>query len=340
MQVGIVGMSGVGKTTLFNTLTGLDADTGLGGKRKVNTGVIDVPDPRIDQLAEMWNPKKVIYARIQFTDVPGSQARGALDSKALEDIRPMDALAVVVRAFESPMLAAAPNPAVELSSFEDELMLADLSMVEKRLDRMRKEKGAEREKAALEKCSAWLEDEKPLRELECTPEELSQLSGYRFLSIKPIVVVLNVVEEAVAEPAPSGFEDYETFVISAALEGEIGEMEPDEQELFLADLGLEETARGRFIRAAYSLLDLISFLTVGDDECRAWSIQRGTHARRAARTIHSDLERGFIRAEVIGFADYVSYGSEAACRDAGVARLEGKEYVVKDGDVMHIRANV
>lgn len=340
MQVGIVGMSGVGKTTLFNTLTGLDADTGFGGKRKVNTGVIDVPDPRVERLVEIWSPKKTAYARMQFTDVPGSQTAGALDSQSLSDIRNMDALAVVLRAYDSPMHTGEADPANELSSFEDELKLADLGMVEKRLDRMKKEKGSDREKAALGRCQAWLEEEKPLRALDLNSEEISLLKDYRFLSLKPLVVVVNVSEDDIASYDTSAFEGYETFVISAALEGEIGEMEPDEQEMFLADLGLEDTARDRFIRAAYSLLDLISFLTAGADECRAWSIQRGYTAKRAARAIHSDLERGFIRAEVIGWEDYDRYGSEAACKEAGVARLEGKDYLVKDGDVMNIRANV
>ncbi len=348
MQVGIVGYSGVGKTTLFNTLTGLAASTGYGSKRQVNTGVIDVPDARIDKLTELCNPKRTVLAKITFTDVPGQAPGqgGALDAQMLQEIRNVDALAHVVRAFNSE-IHDPPNPLGEVRNFQDELKLADQLVIEKRLERLRKEgKDKATERDLLESLLAHLEGDQPLRTLDLDEQTLSTLSGFRFLSLKTTLIVFNVAEDALNTPATEALLDegralgFDVFALSAALEEEIAQLDEDEQRAFLDDLGLTETARGRFIRAAYAVLNLISFLTSGTDEVRAWTVKKGVNARRAARAIHSDLERGFIRAKVISFDDFVLHGSEVACRDKGLERLEGKDYIVKDGDILHILANV
>jgi GTP-binding protein YchF len=231
----------------------------------------------------------------------------------------------------------------DIEAFATELVLADLAVVEKRLERLRKEKGHERERALLERIVPALESGTPLRRLGLAPEELSQLAGFAFLSLRPLLIVLNVAEGQAAAPLPpevaerAHAEGAEALVLSARVEAELEEIEPAERAAFLAELGLAASARERFIRASYTLLDLISFLTGGEDECRAWPIRRGTTALKAAGKVHSDIERGFIRAEVIAYEDFVRLGSEARCREAGKLRLEGKDYVVRDGDIIHFR---
>jgi ribosome-binding ATPase YchF (GTP1/OBG family) len=216
-------------------------------------------------------------------------------------------------------------------------------VVEKRLERLKKEKGHERERALLERIMPELEAGRPLRVLGLGAEERTQLAGFAFLSLRPLLVVQNVAESEVAAPLPpevasrAEAEGAEALVLSARVEAEVAELEPEDRAAFLADLGLAASARDRFIQASYGLLDLISFLTAGEDECRAWPIRRGTTALKAAGKIHSDIERGFIRAEVVRFEDFVRYGSEAKCREAGKLRLEGKDYIVQDGDIVHFR---
>lgn len=348
MRVGIVGFASSGKTTLFNTLTGLDADTGFGRKDKVNTGVIDVPDERLDKIAEIINPRRILYAKITFTDVPGGSSGGnALDAQMLQEIRNVEALAHVVRDFDSPLVAGAPDPLKEIRDFQDELKIADQIIIERRIERLAREKGNELEKALLPRLLEHLENGQPLRTLDLNEQDLNLISGYRFISLKPIIIVINVAEDAVTSDATQALIQkvqqelgITPFAISAALEAEIAQLEPEEQEAFLADLGITDTARDRFVQSAYASLDLISYITQGVEEVRAWTIKRDTNAKRAARAIHSDLERGFIRAEVIPFDAFMHYRSEQACKDAGKARVEGKDYIVQDGDILHIRANV
>jgi len=347
MRVGIVGFAGVGKTTIFNTLTGLSADTGFGGKRKVNTGTIDVPDERIDKLTEMIGPRKVTYAKLTFTDVPGgAEGSSALDGPTLEEIRSVEALAHVVRAFESAAFSKSSNPLAEVRAFQDELKLADQLTLERRLDKLKKDHEKELEKKVLERCLAHIESDQPLRTLELSEQDQLLVAGFRFLSQKPCLTVLNVAEDGLLSPETAeviaGIEamGLSAFPLSAQLEEEIAELDAEEQLAFLADLGLESTARNRFIRSAYAALEVISYLTQGHQEVRAWTIPRGTNAKRAARAIHTDLERGFIRAEVIPFQTFIDLGSEAACKEAGKSRLEGKDYIVQDGDIILIRANV
>jgi GTP-binding protein YchF len=353
MKVGLVGFSGSGKTTVFNALTGLTAEVGgYGSREKANVGVIKVPDGRVDKLAELFNPKKKTFAEISFVDVAGPQSDAAepsksgLDPRLVQHWRDADALVHVVRAFDNPALAQPSDPSRDIGAFESELILTDLVQVENRIERLKKEKDSGREREAMTRLKSALESEQPLRDLELSHEELLSIAGFRFLSLKPLLVLVNLSEDDVATGPSSEVialaeaRRSPVIAMSGKVEMEIAELAPAEQREFLEALGISEPARERFIRAAYALLDLISFLTSGEDECRAWSIRRGTHAQKAAGVIHSDIERGFIRAEVVRFEDLIALGSEAKCREQGKLKLEGKEYVVQDGDVIHFRFNV
>jgi GTP-binding protein YchF len=349
MKIGLVGFPGSGKTTVFNALTGLAAETGYGAARgKTNLGVVKVPDTRVDALSDLFEPKKKTFAEIVFSDVAaaaggGGTSRG-LDRTVLSAMREVDALCQVVRAFSSDEGAA--DPLREIADLDAEMILGDLELVEKRLERLKKEKGRPREAEALAQLQAQLDAEKPLRELALSEEDWALFSGYRFLTQKPLLIVLNVEEGAVAAPPPAPVaaraqeRGLGLVVLSAKVEQDIAHMAPDEQREFVAALGLAEPARDRFIHAAFALLNLISFLTAGPDECRAWPIRRGTSAHRAAGKIHSDIERGFIRAEVMRVEDLLALRTEAKVREQGKLRLEGKEYVVADGDVINFRFNV
>jgi len=347
VKVGLTGFPGAGRTTVFNALTGRAAPAG--GSAGVNLGVIKVPDARVDRLAEIWKPRKTTYAEVSFVDFPqpraASQQRVVLDADTVAQLRDADALVEVVRTFPD-LTGAPPAPAQDVEAFSAELVLADLAVVERRLERVKKEKGHERERALLERVAAELEGGRALRTVGLGDDEVRLLSGFALLSLRPLLVVLNVPEAEVAAPPPAEVaararaEGAEALVLSARVEAELAELEPADQAAFLADLGLTEGARDRFIRASYALLDLISFLTTGEDECRAWPIRRGTTALRAAGKVHSDIERGFIRAEVVAYEDFIHHGSEAKCRAAGKLRLEGKDYVVQDGDIIHFRFNV
>jgi GTP-binding protein YchF len=342
VKVGLAGFPGSGKTTVFAALTGLHPDP---ADRRAQIGTIKVPDARVDFLAQVYSPKKVTLAEVSFVDFPPARdpsKRAVLDAEAVAALRDADALVEVVRGFPD-LTGAAARPAEDVDAFDGELVLADLGQVEKRVERCKKEKGHERELALLTRLQEVLENGRALRTLELTVEERNELSGFAFLSLRPLLIVVNVPEADVAKPVADDVAEKaaaagaQAIALSAQVEAEVAELEPDDRVAFLADLGLTETARDRFIRASYALLDLISFLTAGEDECRAWPIRRGTNARKAAGRIHSDIERGFIRAEVIAYDDFVRYRSEAKCREAGKLRLEGKDYVVHDGDIVHYR---
>ncbi len=353
MKVGLVGFAGAGKTTVFNTLTGLAAEVGgYGAREKSNVGVIKVPDHRVDRLAELFKPKKKTYAEISFVDVAGPPAENAeraqsgLDPKLVQHMREADALVHVVRAFDNAMLPQPADPARDIRAFDDELILTDLVQIENRIARLKKEKDSARESELMGRLKSALEGEQQLRDLELTHEDLAIIAGFRFLSLKPLLLLINQPEEAAGNDASGEInglarsKKLDLIAMSGKVEMEIAQLAPDEQRDFLQDLGITEPARARFIRAGYSLLDLISFLTAGEDECRAWSIRRGTSAHKAAGVIHSDIERGFIRAEVTRFEDLIEFGSEARCREQSKLKLEGKDYVVQDGDVVHFRFNV
>ncbi len=349
MKIGIVGFPRSGKTTVFNALTGLDASVGFGGgdPTKPNLGTIKVPDDRIDRLAEIFQPKKTTYGEVVFVDYPGRpDASNSIDRSTIAQMRDADALVQVVRAFSDPSADREADPAGDVDSFKAELLLADLEVIEKRLDRLRREKDKGKETALLELCKEHLDAEKPLRDVELSELEERDLAGFGLLSRLPMMVVVNVGEDQAGAPIDDALKarlDAESILgiaLSAQVETEIAGLDEEDRGAFLADLGLEETARARFIRAAYGLLNLISFLTSGEDEVRAWPIERSTSAVRAAGKIHSDIERGFIRAEVVAYEDFIELGSDAKCRDAGKLRLEGKEYEVRDGDIIHFRFNV
>jgi GTP-binding protein YchF len=348
MKVGIAGFPRSGKTTIFNALSGQQADVG-GFTDKVHLGSIKVPDARIDWLSEQFKPRKTTYAEMVFVDFPppaDGGSSGALDQGTLTQMREADALVQVVRGFLDPIVEEPPDPVRDVNNFKGELVLADLAIVEKRLERLKKEKGKEREVALLQRCKELLDAETPLRHMELATEEVAALSGFGFISRLPMMVVLNVGEADLGAGMPAALqqvlqsEKIEGLVLSGKIEAEISALEAADRQAFLEDLGLKETARDRFIRAAYQLLDQVSFLTAGEDEVRAWTIKRGTSAVKAAGKIHSDIERGFIRAEITAFDDFKQYGSEAKCREVGKLRLEGKEYVVQDGDIAHFRFNV
>lgn len=349
MKVGIVGFPRAGKTTVFNALTGLQAAVGgYGDPGKPNLGAIKVPDERIDKLSAIFSPRKTTYAEVVFVDFPGGSERsgGVLDQATLVQMRDADALVQVVRGFSDPVTQDAADPGRDVEAFKSELVLADLAIVEKRLERLRKEKGKEQETELLERCQRALEAETPLRRIELSAPEERTLSGFGLLSRLPLLVLVNVAEAAVADPVAADVrtrldaEAVPGLSLCAQIEMEIAALDAADRSAFLADLGVHESARDRFVQAAYALLDLISFLTTGEDEVRAWPVRRGTAAVRAAGKIHSDIERGFIRAEVVAYDDFLRYGSDAKCRDAGKLRLEGKEYVVQDGDIIHFRFNV
>ncbi len=352
MKVGLTGFSRAGKTTLYNALTGLSAAVGgFEARHEAAMAVVKVPDPRVDALSEIVHPKEKKYAEVTFLDFPPSQERkAALENQSLVQLREVDAMVQVVRAFDDPLADEPPAPVRDLDAFQDELILADLAVIEKRLERIRKEavKAREREmeKDLLTRCQSTLEEERPLRGLEFLPEERTLLSGFAFLSVKPLLVVYNSGEAALQEPLPDDVAEYAraenlTVVpVCGKLEMEIAQLDADERAEFLAELGLSETARDRFIRHAYDHLRLMSFFTAGPVEVRAWTVTRDTAAVSAAGKIHSDIERGFIRAEVIAYDDYIEHQGESGCRSAGKLRLEGKDYRVQDGDVMHIRFNV
>jgi len=346
MKAGLVGYSQSGKTTLFNALTGLQAQTGGGRRSRANLGTIPVPDQRVRHLASIYKPRKTTFAEICFVDVPGPDARGAgLDATTLQALKEVDALLLVLRGYARDD-GGAPDPVRQLTDFEADLLLSDLEIVERRLERLRKEHAAVIEATVLERCQQALDAEKPLRVLEFAPEELRVLTTFSFLTMRPVLAVLNVSEADVGAsvPAPLGEacerRGIECLPVCAELEAEIARLAEDEREEFLASLGVGEAAVSRVIRSAYALLKYESFFTVGEDEVRAWTIRHGDRAPRAAGRIHSDIERGFIRAEVMAYDEFLKTGSEAAMRQAGKLRIEGKNYEVRDGDIINFRFNV
>lgn len=350
MKVGIVGYAGSGKTTIFNTLTGLQAEVGYGSRDKANLGIIKVPDARIDRLGEIYEPKKLVFAEISFVDVAGPEGERTggeqgLDARIVQHMRETDALVHVVRGFASQLLASGADPVRDISGFEEELLLTDMVQIEKRIERLKKERDSQRERDLMDRCHAHLEGEQPLRTLDLSPEEQTTLAGFRFLSLKPMLLLLNVDEDSIAGGVPQAVADaasarsLDVIAMCGRAEMDIAQLSAEEQAEFLADLGIGEPARDRFVQAAYRLLALISFLTAGPDECRAWPIRSGTTAQRAAGTIHTDIEKRFIKANVVRYEDLIELGSLAKAKEVGKLRIEGKEYVVQDGDVIEFQHN-
>ena len=359
LRTALIGYPSTGKTTLFQLMTDAhEAPRAAHGRLEATLGVARVPDPRLDVLTAMYNPRKRVPATVEFADIPGrpsgSEATALLDVAAYHNA---DALVHVVRLFRDPAIphaAGSLDPPRDARTMEDELILADLAVVEKRLERLSKDlkkartPDLEREHDVLERCKAHLEAGTALRALALADDDRRRLRGFQFLSAKPLLLVLNIDEGDLAGGLDHLLERLDlaglgsgpstgTVAVCAKIELEIAQLEAADAAAFLADLGLAQSGLDRVIRASYDLLGYISFFTVGDDECRAWSIPRGTPAQAAAGEIHTDLSRGFIRAEVVPYDALAARGSMAACREHGEVRLEGKEYIVADGDVVTVR---
>lgn len=362
LSCGIVGLPMSGKTTLFNLLTGAHAETSgfFTGKTATNTGQALIPDERVDYLSTMFKPKKTSYAQIEVIDVPGL-VRGASEgqgsgNKFLTAVRSTDLLTHIVRAFENEAVLHAEesvNITRDIATIDMELLFADLQMIETRLNRInsgsKKKMEHPQEEVTLKKCQNFLLEEKPLKLITLSEEEREAIKHIPFLTDKPRLIVVNVDEKQLIRndyPGKTEAENYcaeqsyPLIVICAKTEQEIQQLSPEDRQLFLDDLGISESGIHRIAKAIYSQLGLISFLTAGEDEVKAWTIPRGLPAKKAAGKIHSDIERGFIRAETVAFADLQACGSMAVARDRGCFRLEGKEYPVRDGDIINFRFNV
>jgi ribosome-binding ATPase len=363
MQIAIVGLAGSGKTTVFNTLTRGHAETGGYGGVTLNVGVVKVPDRRLDVLADLFKPKKVIQADVTYVDLPapppstdGRVGTEELPADHLARLRDSDALLHVVRAFEDPANPhpdGSVDPRRDIERLDLEFLLADLSMAERRIERLKtsarhgnpaEREAAEREDAVVRRIQAGLEAGSPIRDLALDPDDEKAIRGFRFLTQKPVLVLLDVGEADLAtapglvDAVTSGYDHHHAMVeaLSAKIEMELGELEPEDATVFMEELGIAESGLGRVIDLSYRLLGLISFLTAGPDEVRAWPIPDGSTAVDAAGAIHTDLARGFIRAETIAYEDLVALGSMAEARKAGRLRSEGKTYRVRDGDVIEI----
>ena len=366
MKLGIVGLPNVGKSTLFNSLTKAGAESANYPFSTIdpNVGVVTVPDERLNVLGEMYHTKKIIPAAIEFVDIAGlvkgaSKGEG-LGNQFLANIREVDAIVHVVRCFENSNIVhvdGSINPLRDIETINLELIFSDLEILERRISKVskvaRNDKSAAKELGLLNKVKAHLEDGKLAKTFEEVDDEEEQvwLESYNLLTYKPVIYAANVSEDDLADDAANNEgvqavreyakgEKSEVFVVCAEIEAEISELDDDEKKMFLEDLGLKESGLEKLIKASYKLLGLISYLTAGEPEVRAWTITEGTKAPQAAGKIHSDFERGFIRAEVVSYDDLIACGSHTAAKEKGLIRLEGKDYVVKDGDIMLFRFNV
>jgi hypothetical protein len=361
MQIGIAGLPFSGKTTLFDTiLVHKSADESRKHKTETERGMVKVPDERLDKLTEMFNPQKQVNATIEYIKVTGIEMEGhkgtGLPAQFLNNVKFVDTILLLVRNFENDMY---PHPMESIDPLRDinyinsELLISDLGIVENRVGKLEKlvmktqNERDKRELKVLQKCQTFLEEEKPLRELELDENEELLIRGFQFITIKPLLYVINI-NEADLSKADQIVSDLKKVVtpgtkitaLSAEIEKEISQLDEEDAQVFLEDLQITEPATEKLIRVSYELMGLQSFFTVGEDECRSWAIIKGTRAQKAAGQIHTDLEKGFIRAEVVSYDNLMQHGSMNACKEKGVLRLEGKEYIIKDGDILNIRFNV
>jgi len=358
MRLGIIGLPNSGKTTIFNALTGSNYPTEpfSSGQLEVHTAVVSVPDPRLDHLSQVYKPKKTTYATVTYTDIGGLDkgiGEGGLSGPLRNELAQVDGFLHVLRAFEDDTVLhslGSVDPVRDLAVIDGEFLLLDLIAVENRLARLEEERKKGKtdnkqqqafETALMEKMHAHLEAERPLRDLDLTPDELKLVRGYGFLTLKPVLVIVNVGDDPSAAPPDLAYEHHHTQVMAlhGKLEAEIAQLDnPDDVALFLAEYGIERPSRERVLQASYDLLGIHSFFTYGDDEVRAWPLRKGGTAVEAAGTIHTDLARGFIRAEVVAYEDFVAAGSSMAeVKARGKMRLEGRDYVVRDGDMIIVR---
>jgi GTP-binding protein YchF len=352
MKLGIIGLPQSGKTTIFNALTrGNTPTTASAGRFEVHTAVVEVPDPRVDKLSAMFNPKKTIYAKVTYADIAGLEtgsAKSGISGQLLNQLNQMDGLILIVRGFQDDSVmhpTGTVDPVRDVETMLTELLLNDLIAVERKLEKLvdeRKKGGTDkvlnaRQSELFEKLNKTLSDNKPLRDLEFTAEEQKELSSFGLLTRKPILTVFNMSE---GQAAPEVKLDHPSIALMGKLEMEIAQLPTEDAEVFMQEYGIKELSLKKMINLSYDLLRVQTFFTVGEDEVRAWETKRGANAQESAGEIHTDLFRGFVRAEVVAYEDLISLGSMAEAKAKGKFRLEGKEYPVKDGDIMHVRSSL
>ena len=352
MKLGIIGLPQSGKTTIFNALTRGDTPTtASAGRFEVHTAVVDVPDPRVTRLSEMFKPKKTIYARVNYADIAGLEtgsAKSGISGQLLNQLTQMDGFILVVRGFMDdsvPLALGSIDPARDADVMLSELLLNDLIAVERKLERLTEErkKGGtdkvdnERQTALFQRLREVLSENTPLRKVDVTAEEGKILSSFGLLTRKPVLIVFNMGE---GQTAPEWEFETPSVALQGKLEMEIAQLSPEDAAVFMQEYGIEELSLNKMIRLSYELLQVQSFFTVGEDEVRAWETRRGATAQEAAGEIHTDLQRGFVRAEVVAYGDLISLGGMNEAKSKGKLRLEGKEYPVKDGDIVHIRSSL